>query len=220
MNQIVENGRVKDELRDKVADESKRIVRNVRYTDYKHQTEVDEYTGTYIMDCSGFVSYALDRVAPSHLAMIPKEADQPRPRAFKFYEYFSALKPNTNGWHRIHHLLQVRRGDIIAWRHPGPIKPHNDTGHVLIVAEAPMGQDEQISAVTVHVYDSSNVPHNQDTRRDGVTGVGMGAVVFLADSQGRPSSFQFKVGDRFYSFPIAVGRIQAFNDAIPPRKKG
>src|SRR5271166_156571 len=190
MSNTCENDPVRKDIRDTVAAEGRRIVDNVRYTDYRHHTEVDESTGTYIMDCSGFVSYVLERVAPALLAMIRKEVDQPRLRAFEFYEYFSTLKPQqSDGWHRIRRLPDVRRGDIIAWRHPGLIEPHEDTGHVLIVAHPPSAHADDIYSVSV--YDSSDIPHNDDTRQDGVTGVGMGEIKFRADSDGRPTSFQF-----------------------------
>jgi len=209
----------KKAIHDTVAAESKRIVDNVRYTDYRHHTEVDEFTGTYIMDCSGFVSYVLERVAPAHFAMIPKEVDQPRPRAFEFYEYFSALKAESDGWHPIHRIAHVRKGDIISWRHLGSMELHKDTGHVLIVAQTPSVQADDVYSVSV--YDSSDIPHNDDTRRDGVTGVGMGEIKFRADCDGRPTSFQFKVRDLFYSYPIAMGRPEAFiePDEIKQRER-
>jgi hypothetical protein len=222
MSSTCENAPVKKEMQHKVAAEGNRIVDNVRYTDYRHHTEVDEATGTYIMDCSGFVSYVLKRVAPVLLGMIPKEVDQPRPRAFEYYEYFR--KPESDGcWHLIHRLPDVQRGDVIAWRHPGPIEPHEDTGHVLIVAQTPVPvwrksthrNGEALETVfpahaddiySVSVYDSSDIPHNDDTRKDGVTGVGMGEIKFRTDVDGRPTSFQFNAGDLFYSYPIAIGR--------------
>lgn len=208
MSNTCDNDPIKKEIRDTVAAEGERIVDNVRYTDYRHHTEVDESTGTYIMDCSGFVSYVLERVAPALLAMIPKEVDQPWPRAFEFYEYFSALKrQQSDGWDPIPRLPDVRRGDIIAWRHPGAIKPQEDTGHVLIVNQTPSAHADDIYSVSV--YDSSDIPHNGDTRQDGVTGVGMGEIKFRADSDGRPTSFQFKVRDLWYSDPIAIARPEA-----------
>jgi hypothetical protein len=218
MSNTSETVTVKKEIRDRVAAEGKRIVDKVRYTDYRHRMEVDEFTGTYIMDCSGFVSYVLKRVAPLHFAKILEEVDEPRLRALEFYEYFSALKLKSDGrWRPIHGVLDIQRGDIIAW-HPGSIEPHEDTGHVLIVAQTPVPvwrksthRSDDLETVFpdiyhVSVYDSSNIPHNHDTRQDGVTGVGMGEITFRADSNGRPTAFQFNVRDSFYGYPIAIGR--------------
>jgi hypothetical protein len=65
--------------------------------------------------------------------MIPKEANQRRPRAFEYYVFFSSLTPeSTEGWHRIDFLRDARRGDIIAWRFPKVEKGH-DAGHVFVV---------------------------------------------------------------------------------------
>jgi hypothetical protein len=211
------NDLVKREISHTLATEGEGIVNSVRYTDYQHYTEVDESTGTYIMDCSGFVSYVLECVAPAHFEMIPKEVNQPRPRAVKFYEFLSTLPTDGNGWKAIDRFADVRRGDIIAWRHPGPIKPHGDTGHVLIVARTPRAEADDLYSVVV--YDSSNIPHNEDTRRDGVTGVGMGEIKFRTDCDGRPTSFQFEVRDSFYSYPIAIGRPGAFIDVTPLREE-
>jgi hypothetical protein len=60
-------------------------VNNLQQTAYQHaeNISIDVDRGRYDCDCSGFVSFVLERAAPDHYAMIPKEADQPRPRAFE-----------------------------------------------------------------------------------------------------------------------------------------
>jgi hypothetical protein len=199
--------------RSALEDEAKRIVDSVRYTDYRHREEVDESTGTYIMDCSGFISYILKRVAPEHLGVIPKEIDKRGPGPDDFYEYFSTLTTKAERWRPIHCLDDVLGGDIMVWRHEGRIKPHDDTGHVLMVAEMPTAQADGI--YSVRVYDSSNLPHNDDTRRDGVTGVGGGEIKFKVDSRRKPTSVQFTVGESFESCSIAVGRAEPVSDVAP-----
>ncbi len=96
---------------------------------------------------TAFVTFILERSAPLHYAMIPKEADQLRPRAIEYYDFFSSLTQQaTGGWHRINFLRDARRGDIIAWRFP-KILPHHDTGHVLIAAETPKADSSGMRCV-------------------------------------------------------------------------
>jgi hypothetical protein len=195
-----------------VATEAARIVENVKYTHYQFQMVVDPSTGTYLMDCSEFVSYVLQQTAPQHLAIIPRAAGAELPLAFEFYDYFHTIQPDSDGWHPIHQLGDARRGDIIAWRIPGPIEPGENTGHVFIVAEPPIPQSDNIYDVTA--YDSSNIPHNDDTRQNGITGVGRGIINIQVNSSGAPIAFQFKIGDPFYNYPIAIGRPEAFSDNL------
>ena len=185
------------------------IVNNVLTTDYQHVDDIDVDRGAYECDCNGFVGFVLERAAPEHYEMIPKEADQARPRAFKYYEFFNSLTPeSTGGWRQIDFLRDARRGDIIAWRF-GAIEPHENTGHVVFVAETPTVNDSGIFAV--RVYDSAAVGHFDDTRGNNESGVGSGFINFKVDASGRPRAFQFGPGsnvDEFVATPIAIGRIE------------
>ena len=190
-----------------VASQAEFILENLVQTDYQHTTLIDVDRGIYDCDCGGYVSFVLERAAPDHYAMIPKEADQPRPRAFKFYEFFNSLTPESQGgWHRIDFLRDARRGDIIAWRFPTIEKGH-DTGHVLIVAETPTADDSGV--FSVRLYDSAAKAHFDDTRTAvGASGIGSGTIHFKVDNAGHPISFQFAPGDGFRPFSIAIGRVE------------
>jgi hypothetical protein len=201
---------IDDELSKIIGAEAERIVNNVKHTHYQYEMIVDASNGTYLMDCSEFVSYVLEQTAPQHLVTIPRAAGVELPRAFEFYNYFHTIQSNNDGWHPIHRLANASRGDVIAWRIPGPIEPGKDTGHVFIVAERPMAQSEGI--YRVFAYDSSDIPHNDDTRQTGVTGVGSGIISFQVDASGAPIAFQFKIGDSFHNYPVAIGRPEAFSD--------
>jgi hypothetical protein len=115
-----------------VAAEAERIGKNVQFTRYQHDEDVSEETGRYLMDCSEFVSYVLGRVAPQHLALISREIPQYSPLAFEYYDYFSYLKADSNGWQRIGEVADLQRGDILAWRLLDHPEKGKDTGHVLI----------------------------------------------------------------------------------------
>jgi hypothetical protein len=187
-----------------VAAEAAAILLRVRHTVYTHQTYVDVATGTYDMDCSAYVGYVLQRIAPQHYDTIHNGGGSHGPLAVDFYHRFQALpRDGADGWRPIQPLADARRGDIVAWELPG-FKPGDNTGHVFIVVDDPQVLDGGV--VAVRAYDSSNVPHYDDTRGHGATGLGSGTIHFR---YGR-SGIQFKFGptDTYHDAPVAIGRIE------------
>jgi hypothetical protein len=195
-----------------VADKAECVVDDVKETKYQHKSHIVVATGTYDVDCNGFVGYVLEHAAPEHYREIPKEADQIRPRAFKYYDYFAALPDDgAGGWLRVDRLADACRGDVIAWRLVEHPELHHDTGHVMIIAEDP--GDDGDGVLSVRIYDSSDAPHFDDSRGQGgdspATGVGTGTVRFRVDADGRPIEFQFgPPPEHFRSHPIAIGRLE------------
>jgi cell wall-associated NlpC family hydrolase len=197
-----------DVLRDSVAAEAEAILLSVVHTVYQHDTYVDVATGTYDMDCSGYVGYVLQRIAPRHYQTIPLDSAAGRPLAFDFYDLFSELpQDGADGWQPVPPLADVRRGDIVAWRSE-LLEPGENTGHVFIVVDDPEIFDDGV--VSILAYDSSNIRHYDDTRGQGgnspATGVGSGRIHFRSGDSGW--EFQFGPGDSYHECPIAVGRIQ------------
>src|SRR5271163_3876916 len=100
-----------------IAVSAERIVAAVNRTGYGHGIIVDTATGTYITDCSGFVSLVLEEVAPVHYGAIPHEVDHSYPRAFEFFSYFAARPTDGSlGWCQIQCVADLTGGDIMAWR--------------------------------------------------------------------------------------------------------
>ncbi|WP_334798878.1 hypothetical protein [Nostoc sp.] len=189
---------------------AKHILNTMRETHYTHKTFVDKINGVYDLDCSGFVGYVLNQIAPEYLALIPKEPKQPRPRAFKYYEYFHQLQQHSTSvreWKAINQLMDAMPGDIIAWAME-PITEHADTGHVMFVAAKPVMNSN--GTVSVTVYDSSAIRHNDDTRSPDSTGIGCGTIVFRVDTNGAPVAFQFNTRVKFHQLPIAIGRSKIY----------
>jgi hypothetical protein len=121
-------------LPQQIASKAEAIVNSLVQTDYQRTEHINTAAGIYDCDCNGFVGFVLDNVAPAHYHLIPKEANQPRPRAFKYYGFFASLTPESSGgWHRIDFLRDALPGDVIAWRFP-TIEKNKDTGHVLFAA--------------------------------------------------------------------------------------
>lgn len=193
-------------LPQQLAAKAEQVVNTLTETKYQYKEQIDPDAGTWLCDCNSFVGYLLEELAPSHYAKLPKEATQSRPRAFEYYDFFSTLTSSTpGGWHRIQHMANARRGDILAWRFPQIEKGH-DTGHVVYLADTPTLHANNIASV--RVYDSASKAHFEDTRTDGrfSSGVGSGFLNFQLDEEGRPTAFQFSPAASFEAYPIAIGR--------------
>jgi hypothetical protein len=198
----------KQALPEEVAAQAESIVNNLLQTDYQHDTEIDPDLGIYDCDCSAFVGWVLNLVAPRHYGSLLEEQGnpQPRPLAYQFYRFLVSLSSSPQeGWVAIPQLADAGRGDIVAWEFP-ILEAHHDTGHTFIVADSPKLQDDDTFAV--RVYDSAAEPHFEDTRGSGETGVGSGFINFQVDDAGSPSAFQFAPGEPFHQFPIAIGRLR------------
>jgi hypothetical protein len=197
-----------------VAKEALRILENTQQTNYQHDIYIDEATGTYDVDCSGFVSYILGLVAPYHLDLIPLPCPETRLLAHDYFNFLSSL-PNetTDGWQQIPYLQDAQPGDLIAWALP-QVGGQGDTGHVFVVAEQPVAVDADIMAVMA--YDASDILHYDDSRGPGPdqfqTGVGSGTFHLQVDTAGTPIAFQFGPGDPIVTDDIAIGRLELFDD--------
>lgn len=192
------------------------IVNTLTQTDYQHVDKIDPSVGIYDCDCNGFAAHVLQKTAPEQYASIPKEPQQPRPRAFEYFNFFATLTPDSSGgWHRVDKLEDADRGDILAWRSPS-VERGEDTGHVVILAAPPL-RDPSGSFFVVHLYDSAAKAHFDDSRMPngkpsptGTTGVGSGLINMLVDGEGRPIAYLFAPpADAEYSYrPIAIGRAE------------
>jgi hypothetical protein len=92
-----------------IASNANLIVEPLKQTHYQQVEIIDVGKGIYNRDCNGFVGFVLQGVALANCDLIPKEPSQPRPRAFKYYDYFASLDPaSTRGWRRINALTSDR----------------------------------------------------------------------------------------------------------------
>jgi hypothetical protein len=205
-------------LTEQIAEQAESIVNTLTQTDYQHADNIDPAAGIYDCDCNGFVAYVLSIVAPDHAALIAPQTNPARPLAFEYFDFFASLTPDSmGGWRRVDLLVDVRRGDIMAWRF-ATIEPGQDTGHVVIIAETPT-LDPSGDFFVVRVYDSADEAHFDDTRKPdgqpsptGSTGVGSGFINVRVDGAGRPLAFLFAPPSTAqYAYnPIAVGRAEPF----------
>jgi hypothetical protein len=173
--------------------EAQRELAAKRESHYAHRTHVDEATGAFDYDCSGFVGYALSRSVPTAL---PRR----RPLAKDFVAAMTSAP-----WTPVARAEDVVAGDVIAWLEPPELHSRN-TGHVVIAAAAPRPgarADERI----VRVIDSSHSGHGKaDTRG---SGLGTGEMVLQVDARGAPIGYRWSTWkhSRLLHTTIAIGRL-------------
>jgi hypothetical protein len=191
-------------------DEAIRQLRAMKSSRYRHKSKIDEATGQFDYDCSGFVAYALARVLPDALAPVPIGI-KGRPRAEDFTTYFSALTEN-DPWIRVRTASELRPGDVIAWLRPAEVSNTN-TGHMVIVYEV-KGALAPAPAVTaiggareilLRVVDSTESPHADDVRGpDTATGLGTGTLGLVVDASDAPLGYRWKGGESAKAFATLV----------------
>ncbi len=194
-----------------VHQEATRILNSIQFTKYEHRTDIDEKKGVYKCDCSGLVGYVLNRsVGKDGSGALGDGRD--RPLAMHYEKFFAAAPTKPDGksrWQRIERLADARPGDVIAWRHEVP-KPGN-TGHVIIVDQRPTLEKDGL--VRLVYIDSTTLQQEDDSRPDGVTGVGRGTMWFEVDDEGRAVAHIRGVRTaKPKTEPISIGR------ALPVKK--
>ena len=184
--------------------EARRELAAARESHYAHHTSVDEARGSFDYDCSGFVGYALARATPQAFAAVTA-ATRARPLAKDSYAFFA--RPSAP-WQRVDRIAELVPGDVIAWLEP-PAKHTRNTGHVMVVDQAPTPGD-RTGEYVVSVIDSSHSGHGAgDARvRDHRNGLGTGSIVLLGDDVGRPAGYRWSLAarSRSYTTAIALGR--------------
>lgn len=183
----------------------------MRKSSYTHATHVDEASGTFDYDCSGFVDYSLARSVPSALAAL-RNATSHRPLARDFVAFLSGLPGAGAGrWRHLAHVRDLRPGDIIAWLRPADSTSRN-TGHVMVVRAPPVANPTASRAALVPIVDSTALPHRPGDSRSAAnaTGLGQGEVVLITDEAGAPIGFRWSRGahSREHDTRIALGRVE------------
>jgi hypothetical protein len=184
-----------------------RMLANLKDTTYQHVTDIDERTGEYYCDCSGFVSYLIRKELPAHYEAVPFPKPWRHPRAVEFHDAFAAAPAEpTSGqlWQRVTKLVDARPGDVASWR-KAKIPEKGVTGHIVLFDSTPKPVAENLYEVLV--IDSTSRPHKDDTRKPDQTGVGRGTIYLRTDGDGRPVAFATRSAEGpFTPYSIAIGR--------------
>jgi hypothetical protein len=198
-------------LSNRIITEARHILSVAKESHYQHTTHVDEAAGVYDLDCSGLLCFILKTVAPEHLKVVPAAKRHARPLALQFYEFITAAgDKGRQGWREITRVQDARPGDVLVWRKAEQVAG-KDTGHVMIVDEAPV--EDGAGVYRIVVIDSTESPHGSDTRKDGASGVGRGTMWFVADQDGKPVAYHWKLRTgKQHDMQIAIGRAIETNN--------
>jgi len=189
-----------------LVEEVQRELKAMRVTRYQHTTSVDESSGSYFYDCSGLLDYALGRSRPADLKPIPRTHARPLAGDIEGYLHGGLTNP-MEGWQALARVDALGPGDVVAWQATED-STTGDTGHVMVVLEAPTLNSARAAEWLVRVADSTLSPHALDSRHPGTTGLGTGTIGLLVDERGAPIAFYWRGGVSPQAKPtqIALGR--------------
>jgi len=162
---------------------------NMNWTKYVHNKDkvIDDATGVYKFDCSGFVGQiVLDKVLSNHYTDLDNHVKnivgidgEPmnvvRPLAATFYDYFrdeilvnpDSIVAENNYWKVFTSIDSLKRGDLIVVRYNDSWRQETDnstTGHVMIAWD--IGEVNSDNVVEIQVMDATSSAHTTtaDTR--------------------------------------------------------
>ena len=191
-----------------LVEEVERELDAMRVTRYQHTTAVDEGSGSYFYDCSGLLDYAMGRVRPADLTPIPHAKARPLAADIEGYLHRGLTDP-IDGWQALARVDALGPGDVVAWQ-ASEDSTTGDTGHVMVVLEAPTQNSARAAEWLIRVADSTLNPHARDSRHPGTTGLGSATIGLLVDERGAPTAFYWRGGVSQQAKPtqIALGRPQ------------
>jgi hypothetical protein len=185
--------------------EVRRELAAARHTHYQHPTEVDEQSGEFDYDCSGFLDYALQRIDPAAYRALP--VSKTRPLAQDVVHQIRSGKPGP--WQQVATAAQLRPGDVVSWLTPQDSDSDN-TGHVMIVLATPTENARRDNEWLVQVADSTTSPHAADSRIGGSpNGLGTGTIGLVADDTGQPVGYYWRggVSTELKHTVVALGQV-------------
>ncbi|MBZ2171037.1 hypothetical protein EKK70_12585 [Desulfovibrio sp. DS-1] len=150
--------------------EAVRVLSQVRSTRYTGSFVVDEDTGRFELNCSGFLSLLLYEVNPSALATVDRSGKHYRPRAEDFHRSILRAGPKGDGtgWLRLERVSDLRPGDVVAWLRPAERSASSATGHVMVALASPRLNPARPGEVLLPVADCTLSPHGDLAAMQGV----------------------------------------------------
>jgi cell wall-associated NlpC family hydrolase len=182
----------------------------MRTSSYTHTTAIDESSGAFNYDCSGFVGYALEGSAPSAFEELTA-ATVRRPLAKHFEAFFASLPSNSAPhWARVRQVSELQPGDIVAWlKVPGSAS--RNTGHVVTVHGTVTPESGHPGSYLVPIADSTSLRHGRTDSRypTKTTGLGTGTLVLVADASGAPVAYRWSLArkSRELATTFAMARL-------------
>jgi hypothetical protein len=199
------------------------ILGNLTETKYQAKTVVDHQKGIFKGNCSGLIGYVLRENFPeAYLSIRGSRAPwRARPLAVTYYETFVSVGEKGHSkpaWQRIRKMMDVKPGDIIAWRKLS-LTEGLATGHICVIASKPILEAD--GRVRVRLIDSTSGRHFKDTRKPGTNGVGAGEMWFAVNEKGEPEGFWLHENSkRSKTNKIAIGRMMPVKETAAIYPKG
>jgi hypothetical protein len=183
--------------------EAYREVEGMHESKYAHTTKVDEATGTFEYDCSGFLDYALGRVDPQALKDLPTSTKN-RPLAGDIVRGIDAAAHGKSGaWRSVRTVRDLVPGDVVAWLSTDR-STNGDTGHAMIALTTAYQNPKRPGEWLLDIADSTDHPHAKDSRKDGDTGLGTGTIGLVTDKAGHPTAFYWRGGLSPHQVPTQI----------------
>jgi hypothetical protein len=183
----------------------------MKSTAYRHKVRVDEATGLFEFDCSGFVDYAIRNTLPDAFEVL-RQVGGRRPMARAYVELLNAIPSGqTRGrWLHLPGPDSLHEGDIVAWL--ATTSKADDwgivnTGHVMIVDGS--AQQRSPGEWVVPVIDSSFGHGGADPRvKPNATGLGRGTMVLVVEN-GALVGYRWSESARspLNRTTVAIGRV-------------
>lgn len=191
--------------------EARRLLGEMRQSEYSHKTSVDESQGVFKCDCSGFVDLVLKKVAPRLLSEIETRRAKGKRQLAEDYVAAFVEAPATEAgpWQHVVRVADARPGDILCWNNPKHKEgDHLNTGHVMIIDQEPVAETHKGQKLyRIVVIDSTATAHSDDSRKDGATGLGRGTLFLSVDSDGKPIGYHWKsAAGQLHEVTVAIGR--------------
>lgn len=140
-------------------------------TRFKRGGHFLELNGHYECDCSGLINSLLFMCSKDLYIKIKGDLE-----ALKAVDYFNIATDSSLpiNWHQRIDLLCG--GECLVWRKQ-QIPKSGDSGHIAIVLDRP--KEVKKGLWSVKVFDCSKIPHDEDSRQNEATGIGVGTMFLL-----------------------------------------
>ena len=149
-----------------------KIQETLQSTGFLRRGRFESYSGSYLCDCSSLFSSILEIENISLYEEIARGNE-----TLKSSDYFIYAKERNFYTDKI---SELNLGDILCWK-KDHIPKTGDSGHMALVISLP--KKFEGSLYKVRVFDSTKVPHSNDSRDE--SGVGEGDLYLQSDENGK-----------------------------------
>lgn len=151
----------------------------------------NDTTGTYKVDCTGFLNRMVEDANPSAYDEILDYRGTTRASAEDYYYFFRQISYGTteDKWYRVEKASYLRPGDVLVWKYDAT-STSGSTGHAMIVVDVPVKDERWSNVYRVRIADSAKSGHTTDNRGTSGSGVGAGYILLkVSTTSGRPYAY-------------------------------